>query len=103
MRLLRLVSRHDRQAIRAFGSPRSVITHRVNVRRYAAQKRSALAAHHSYVHGKGRTARLARVMLALPVPVFGLFFGREWFSEPSAATTAMPGGPPGSAAQARRA
>jgi putative intracellular protease/amidase len=46
------------------------------------KKRSALAAHHSSVQGKGRSARLLRVMLALPVPVFGFFFGREWFVEP---------------------
>jgi hypothetical protein len=36
--------------------------------------------------------RLARVMLALPVPVFGLFFGREWFVEPGAATTTISSG-----------
>jgi hypothetical protein len=62
------------------------ITHRVDVRRFAAQKRAALAAHRSYVRSTGRSARLARVMLALPVPLFGLLFGREWFVEPGAAT-----------------
>src|SRR5258706_15457216 len=36
-------------------------------------------------------ARLARAMLALPVPVFGLFFGREWFVEPGAAPTTTSG------------
>jgi len=50
------------------------ITHRVDVRRYAARKRAALAAHRSFVNGKSGSARLARAMLALPAPVFGLFF-----------------------------
>jgi hypothetical protein len=30
-------------------------------------------------------------MLALPVPVFGLVLGREWFVEPGAAKTAVSG------------
>lgn len=90
-RLLRLVVRHDPRDIAAAFSPRSVITHRVDVRRFASQKRAALAAHRSYVHGRGRSARLARVMLALPVPIFGLVFGREWFVEPGAAPATMSG------------
>jgi hypothetical protein len=62
----------------------------VNVRRYAAHKRSALAAHCSGVQkGKGRAAGMHRAMLALPVPVFGLFFGREWFVEPGATTATI--------------
>ena len=91
MRLLRLVVRYDLRAIRGSFSPLSAITHRVDVRRYAAQKRSALAARHSSVQSKGRSARLFRVMLALPVPVFGFFFGREWFVEPGTAATAIRG------------
>jgi LmbE family N-acetylglucosaminyl deacetylase len=81
VRLLRLVVRHDPGETRRSFSPRSQITHRFDVRRYAAQKRAALAAHQSFTRGQGRSARLARVMLALPVPVFGLLFGREWFVE----------------------
>jgi LmbE family N-acetylglucosaminyl deacetylase len=87
MRLLRLVVGYDPQDLRAAFSPRSAITHRVDVRRFASQKRAALAAHRSYVHGKGRSARLARAMLALPVPIFAVLFGREWFVEPGAAAT----------------
>jgi hypothetical protein len=76
--------------IRSSYTPRSAITHRVNVRRYAARKRSALAAHCSGAQkGKGRAAGMHRAMLALPAPVFGLFFGREWFVEPGAATAAI--------------
>src|SRR5215469_10626400 len=89
LRLLRLMVRYDSREIRAGFTPRSAITHRVNVRRFAAQKRAALAAHRSFARSSGRPARLARVMLALPVPVFGLLFGREWFVEPGAAKTAV--------------
>src|SRR5258706_5971903 len=91
LRLLRLVVRYDSHSIRTGFTPRSAITHRVDVRRFASQKRAALAAHRSFVSGNGRTARLARALLALPVPVFGLFFGREWFVEPGAAPTTTSG------------
>ena len=85
-RLLRLTVRYDPEVVRGSYTPRSEITHRVNVHRYAAQKRAALAAHCAgKQHGKGRAAGLHRAMLALPVPVFGLFFGREWFAEPGGA------------------
>jgi hypothetical protein len=30
-------------------------------------------------------------MIALPVPVFGLFFGREWFAEPGSAPAIISG------------
>jgi LmbE family N-acetylglucosaminyl deacetylase len=82
-RLLRLTVRYDPQVVRRSYSARSAITHRVNVRRYAARKRAALAAHCGHIrNGMGRATGLHRAMLALPVPVFGLFFGREWFAEP---------------------
>jgi len=57
------------------------------VRRHAAQKRSALDADHAKWQGTG--ARLARVMLALLAPLFGLCFGREWFIESGAALGAI--------------
>jgi LmbE family N-acetylglucosaminyl deacetylase len=91
VRLLRLVVGHDPAQIRAAFTPRAAITHRVNVRRYARQKQAALAAHHSFVRSGGRSARLARVMVALPVPVFGLLLGLEWFAEPGAAATTVTG------------
>ncbi len=83
LRLLRLVVRHPRAEARAGYTPRAAITHRVTVRRYARQKQAALAAHRSLPQASGRVARLARVMVALPAPVFGLLFGREWFVEPA--------------------
>jgi len=84
VRGLRLVVRHDRAAMRAGFTPRSAITHRVDVRRFAAQKQAALAAHRTQVYGRGRARRLFRLLVRLPVPVFGLVAGREWFTEPGA-------------------
>jgi LmbE family N-acetylglucosaminyl deacetylase len=80
LRALRLVVRLDEETQTWF-TPRSAITHRVSVRRYARQKQAALAAHVSVVQGTGRFARLMRLLLALPTPVFGLVLGREWFAE----------------------
>jgi LmbE family N-acetylglucosaminyl deacetylase len=80
LRALRLVVRLDEETQTWF-TPRAAITHRVNVRRYARQKQAALAAHRSVVQGTGRFARLMRLLLALPTPVFGLVLGREWFAE----------------------
>ena len=90
--LLRLAVRYQEAEIRDAYTPRAAITHRITVRRYARQKQAALAAHRSLQQAGGRTARLARVMVALPAPVFGLLFGREWFVEPGhAGTTAAAG------------
>ncbi len=80
-----LVSRSTARAARTAGTPRAAITHQVNVRRYAARKQAALAAHRTPVHGTGRASRLFRLAVALPAPVFGLVAGREWFAEPAAA------------------
>jgi LmbE family N-acetylglucosaminyl deacetylase len=80
-----LVVRYTRQEASTAGTPRAAITHRVNVRRYAAQKQAALAAHRTPVDGKGRVSRLFRLAVALPVPLFGWLAGREWFAEPGAA------------------
>jgi LmbE family N-acetylglucosaminyl deacetylase len=84
-RPLRLLVRYDPEAIRVSFTPRAAITHRVTVRRYARQKQAAIAAHASFLRETSRTARLARLMVALPPPVFGLAFGYEWFVEPDAA------------------
>jgi len=86
VRALGLVARHDLAAMRAGFTPRAAITHRIDVRRFAAQKQAALAAHRTPVYGRGRAARLFRLAVRLPVPVFGLVAGREWFAEPGART-----------------
>ena len=44
LRLLRLVVRYELRVIRGSFTERKAITHRMDVRRYAAQKRAALAA-----------------------------------------------------------
>ncbi len=85
MRLLRFAVRYEPAEVQYTFTPRSAITHRVTVRRYARQKQAALAAHRAFSRSGGRSARLARAMLALPVPLFGLMFGYEWFTEPAAA------------------
>jgi LmbE family N-acetylglucosaminyl deacetylase len=84
--LLRLVTRHRLDEMRGYGVPQSVITHRVDVRRYAAQKRAALAEHRTPLSGKGRSARLFRALLRSPLPIFRVVCGTEWFAEPGGRT-----------------
>lgn len=79
-----LLNRYTRREASVAGTPRAAITHRVNVRRYAAQKQAALAAHRTPAYGTSRASRLFRLAVALPVPLFGLLAGREWFAEPGA-------------------
>jgi LmbE family N-acetylglucosaminyl deacetylase len=80
--LLRLVRRHRLDEMRGYGMPRSAITHRVDVCRYAAQKRAALAAYRTPVSGGGTGNRLFRLLIRLPLPVFRVGCGAEWFAEP---------------------
>lgn len=58
----------------------STITHAVNVLRYTDRKRSALAAHASQATADGQE-RSIEWLLRLPMPVFRLVMGREWFTE----------------------
>jgi LmbE family N-acetylglucosaminyl deacetylase len=93
-----LVNGHHGRQIRAGFTPRAQITHRVGVRRFAQAKQAALAAHTSYTGSSGRSARLARLAVALPVPLFGVALGREWFAEPGVTTGGVSGDilrPPG--------
>lgn len=91
LRLFRPVLRSDAAAIGAAFSPRSAITHRVDVRRYAAAKHAALASHRSQTSAARQGSPLARLLVRLPLPVFGLVLGREWFAEPGAAATRVSG------------
>jgi LmbE family N-acetylglucosaminyl deacetylase len=61
-------------------TPRELITHRVDVRRFAEQKRSAMAAHASQATAEGEDRTLA-AFLRLPSFVFRVAFGHEWFAE----------------------
>jgi LmbE family N-acetylglucosaminyl deacetylase len=66
------------QHVATWYSAREEITHRVSVRRYAAQKRAALGCHASQAAG-GSGPRTAGVLLRLPRPVFARVTGTEWF------------------------
>ncbi|MFS7877081.1 PIG-L deacetylase family protein [Streptomyces asiaticus] len=83
VRLLRIPLRHGPAELTTRFSPRSAITHRYDVRRYARQKQAAAAAHHSQVDGAGRMNPVMRRMLRLPAPLFGLLLGREWYIDTS--------------------
>jgi LmbE family N-acetylglucosaminyl deacetylase len=87
---LRLLTGHRLDEMHGYGVPQSMITHRIDVRRYAAQKRAALAAHRTPVSGNGRSARAFRLLLRSPLPVFRAVCGTEWFAEPGGPAT-----PPG--------
>jgi LmbE family N-acetylglucosaminyl deacetylase len=84
--LLRLVKRHRLDEMRGYGMPQSAITHRVDVRRYAAQKRAALAAHRTVMSSRGRGARWFRALTRSPLPAFRIACGTEWFAEPGGRT-----------------
>jgi LmbE family N-acetylglucosaminyl deacetylase len=63
------------------------ITHVVDVRPYAERKRTALRAHVSQTRGGIRTVAL---LGRLPMPLFRLIAGREWFIEPGRRSGAGP-------------
>lgn len=81
--VLRLPGPYERDIVRSAYAPRATITHRVNVFRFARQKRDALAAHRSQIGAAGPAARAFGVLLRLPPQVFGALFGREWFVDPA--------------------
>jgi len=83
LRFAGLARRYDGGEIRGGFAPRAAITYRADVRRFARQKRDALAAHQSQVSGNGRSAWLFRLLIRLPPPVFALVAGHEWFADPS--------------------
>jgi LmbE family N-acetylglucosaminyl deacetylase len=82
-RLLRLPAPYDRDVVRTAYAPRATITHRINVFRFARQKRDAFAAHRSQIGSTGAAARMFALLLRLPPQVSGLLFGREWFVDPA--------------------
>lgn len=61
-------------------SPGAAITHRVDVRRYAPQKRASFAAHASQASSDG-SARTLALLLKLPRWLFRSVLGREWYVE----------------------
>lgn len=59
-------------------TPRSRITHRIDVRGHLAAKRAALGAHASQA-SSDVGPRTVALLLRLPEPAFALVAGREWF------------------------
>jgi LmbE family N-acetylglucosaminyl deacetylase len=90
IRALRIPFRYDAESLRTAYGPAVAITHRIDVRRFARQKQAALAAHRSQVVGRGRSASVMRLLVRLPVPVFALLLGREWFVDPARTPVARP-------------
>lgn len=82
--LLRLPAPYDPDVLGDAYAPRATITHQIDVRRAARQKRDAVAAHRSQL-GTGLGARVYGALLRLPPPVLGAIFRYEWFVDPAAA------------------
>jgi len=59
-------------------TPRSQITHRVDVREFLAAKRDSMRAHASQASADGATRTLA-VLSNLPGPVFSALLGTEYY------------------------
>lgn len=91
LRVLRLPTLYDPALVRTAYAPRVAITHRINVFRFARQKRDALAAHRSQIGSTGVPARLFAVLQRLPPQVFGVVFAREWFIDPAMSPEKPPG------------
>ncbi len=81
--LLRLPPPYDPDVLGHSYAPRATITHRVDVRTFARQKRDAVAAHRSQL-GNGLGARVSGALLRLPPQVLGAIFRHEWFVDPAA-------------------
>jgi len=81
--LLRLPAPYNPEILPTAYAPRARITHRINVFRFARQKRDALAAHRSQIGSSGPAARMFGVLLRLPPQAFGLLFPCEWFVDPA--------------------
>ncbi len=82
-RLLRLPAPYEPDIVRTAYALRATITHRIDVFRFARQKRDAFAAHRSQIGSSGPAARTFAGLLRLPPHVFGLLFPREWFVDPT--------------------
>ncbi len=77
-RFYRFPPEFDLRTFESAYSASETITHRVNVRKYAKQKRASMAAHASQASG-GDSDRTLAVMLKVPRPLYRLVFGTEWY------------------------
>ncbi len=78
-RLYRFPPEFDPTSFERAYSPSASVTHRISVRRYAAQKRAAMRAHASQASADGGADRTLAAFLRIPRPLFDLVFGREWY------------------------
>lgn len=62
-------------------SARKDITHRINVIRFAGQKRASMRAHASQASADDGADRTLAAFLRIPRPLYDVVFGREWFRE----------------------
>lgn len=88
LRAARLVGRlpglppgFDVDSVSGAYTARSELTHRIDVRRFAARKRAAMAAHASQATAD-QGIRTLQLLLRLPPPVFSRLVGHEWFRQP---------------------
>lgn len=82
-RIYRFPPEFDPTSFERAYSPRAEITHRIGVRRYAAQKRAAMRAHASQATADGGADRTLAAFLRIPRPAYDVVFGREWFRDPA--------------------
>ena len=78
-RLYRFPADFDPTSFERAYSPSAAVTHRISVRRYAAQKRAAMRAHASQATADGGADRTLAAFLRIPRPLYDLVFGREWY------------------------
>lgn len=89
VRLLRVLRRGrglPQLDVQSAYTPRSELTHRVDVRAYTAAKRRAMQAHASRATADEGDRTLA-FLLRLPMPLFRLATGHEWFVQIGRAQT----------------
>jgi LmbE family N-acetylglucosaminyl deacetylase len=79
-KIYRFPPEFDRAAFEKAYAPRRVLTHKVDVRRYADRKRASMAAHASQATADTGDRTLA-ALLRLPQPLYRRVLGREWFIE----------------------
>ena len=70
----------DREGFERAYAPRSVLTHKVDVRAFTDRKRASMAAHASQATADSGDRTLA-ALLRLPRPLYRRVLGREWFIE----------------------
>jgi LmbE family N-acetylglucosaminyl deacetylase len=70
----------DRAGFERAYAPRSVLTHRVDVRAFTDRKRASMQAHASQATADSGDRTLA-ALLRLPRPLYRRVLGREWFVE----------------------